>query len=91
MMDNHIEYVYRPNSLLGTSPSRFAISISPVLYFVYMLLLLYGLIMCLHPKSDVNLVRNDTQPDWDIDDNCDYIYNIDHVQNDDFVILQTNV
>ena len=47
--------------------------------------------MCLHPKSDVDLARNDTQPDWDIYDNCDYIYNIDRVQNDDFVIIQTNV
>ena len=47
--------------------------------------------MCLHPRLDVNLDRNDSQTDWDIDDNCDYIYNIDHVKNDDFVIIQTNV
>ena len=83
--------VYKPHSLLGTSPSRFAISISLVLYFVYMLISLYVLIMCLHPKLDVNFGTNDTQTDWDIDDNCDYIYNIDHVQSDDFVVIQTNV
>ena len=47
--------------------------------------------MCLHPKEDVNIVRDISQTDWDIDDNCDYIYNIDHVQNDDFVVVQTNV
>ena len=47
--------------------------------------------MCLHPRLDVNLDIKDSQTDWDIDDNCDYIYNIDHVQSDDFVVIQMNV
>ena len=56
-----------------------------------MLCLLLVLIMCLHPKLDVNSFNNDTYHDWEIDDNCDYIYDIDHVQTDDFVIIQTNI
>ena len=56
-----------------------------------MFVLLYVLIMCLHPKVDINCVANDPQPDWEVEDNCDYIYNIDHVDNDDFVVIQTNV
>ena len=44
--------------------------------------------MCLHPKADVNCVGNDTLPDREMEDNCDYIYNIDHV---DHTNLYTNV
>ena len=56
-----------------------------------MFILFYVLTMCLHPKMGVNLLGNDVDRDWMIEDNCDYIYNIDHIQNDDFVILQLNV
>ena len=47
--------------------------------------------MCLHPKVDFNSVCTPPQTDWEVEDRCDYIYNIDHVDNDDFVIIQSNV
>ena len=83
--------MYTTRSLLGAPPSRFAISISPVLYDVYMFVLLIVLTMCLHPRIDVELTEHNNNPDWEIVDNCDYIYHIDNVQNDDFVVIQTNV
>ena len=47
--------------------------------------------MCLHPKVDINSVDTPPQIDWEVEDNCDYIYNIDHVDNDDFIVIQLNV
>ena len=47
--------------------------------------------MCLHPKADiVNPVIANTH-DWDISDDCDYIYQVKNVSTDDLVILQINV
>ena len=53
--------------------------------------LLCVLVMCLHPKLDVNLATKNDQSNWDFDNNCDYIYNIDHIESDAFVVIQTNV
>ena len=45
-------------------------------------------IMCLHPKTDiVNSIAKNAR-DWDMTDNCDYLYQIKNVDSDDLAIIQ---
>ena len=47
--------------------------------------------MCLHPKTDiVNSIATNAH-DWDITDDCDYLYQIKNVDSDDLVIIQINI
>ena len=47
--------------------------------------------MCLHPKTDIvnSIVSN--AHDWDITDDCDYLYQIKNVDSNDLVVMQINV
>ena len=48
-------------------------------------------IMCLHPKTDiVNSIATNAH-NWDITDDCDYLYQIKNVDSDDLVIIQINI
>ena len=48
-------------------------------------------IMCLHPKTDiVNSIATNAR-DWDITDDCDYLYQIKNVDSDDLAIIQINI
>ena len=47
--------------------------------------------MCLHPKTDIaNSIATNAR-DWDITDDCDYLYQIKNVDSDDLAIIQINI
>ena len=47
--------------------------------------------MCLHPKIDLDnsLIRD--VPNRDIDDDCDYVYYVKNVEDEDLTIIQLNI
>ena len=63
-----------------------------VYYTLYMFLLeLLIVTMCLHPKTDiVNSIATNAH-DWDITDDCNYLYQIKNIDSDDLVTIQINI
>ena len=47
--------------------------------------------MCLHPKTDIANSVAINAHDWDITDDCDYLYQVKNVDSDDLVIIQINI
>ena len=59
-----------------------------------MLIIVFVVIMCLHPTIDKKLsTRYDKYHNESIDefDNCDYVYSVNDVKSSDLVVMQLNV
>ena len=59
-----------------------------------MLIIVFVVIMCLHPTIDKKLsTRYDKYHNESIDefDNCDYVYIVNDVKSSDLVVMQLNV
>ena len=47
--------------------------------------------MCLHPRTDLGISPTFGVIDGDMDDDCDYVYQVKNIDNEDLTIIQINI
>ena len=47
--------------------------------------------MCLHPRIDLGISPTFSDIDGDIEDDCDYVYQVKNIDNEDLTIIQINI
>ena len=47
--------------------------------------------MCIHPRIDYGVSPTTGTPDWDVNDDCDYVYQVRNVSKEDLIVIQINI
>ena len=55
------------------------------------LLFILLFIMCIHPRTNLGDMTKITTSDWDVNDDCDYVYQVKNVCKEDLVVVQINI